>query len=71
MKRILADDYSRHFALDLFTKDLKIAADLGDEQKVKAPLTHLVHDRMREARDAIDGHGDHTTAFRYWEKQVG
>lgn len=71
MKRILAEDFSRNFALDLFTKDLKIAADLGDEQKVKAPLTHLVHDRMNEARDAVGGHGDHTTAFPYWEKQVG
>ena len=71
MKRILADDFSRNFALDLFTKDLKIAADLGDQKKVKAPLTHLVHDRMNEARDAIGGHGDHTTAFPYWEKQVG
>jgi len=71
MKRILADDFSRNFALDLFTKDLKIAADLGDTKKVNAPLTHLVHDRMKEARDAVGGHGDHTTAFPYWEKQVG
>jgi len=69
IRRIIAKDESRNFALDLFTKDIKIAADLGDERGIHAPLTHLAHDRMAEARDAIGGHDDHTHAFAFWAKQ--
>ncbi|MCQ1799785.1 NAD-binding protein, partial [Neorhizobium galegae] len=69
--RIIAGNESRNFALDLFTKDIKIAADLADAKAVKATLIHAVHERMVEARDAIGGHGDHTKAYAFWASEVG
>jgi 3-hydroxyisobutyrate dehydrogenase len=71
IRRIIAGNESRNFALDLFTKDLKIAVDLADAKAVKATLTHAVHDRMVEARDAIGGYGDHTKAYAFWASEVG
>ncbi|MGK9055374.1 NAD(P)-dependent oxidoreductase [Neorhizobium petrolearium] len=71
IKRIIAGNEARNFALDLFTKDIKIAADLADAKAVKATVTHAVHDRMAEARDAIGGYGDHTKAYSFWATEVG
>jgi len=71
IKRIIAGNESRNFALDLFTKDIKIAADLADAKAVKATVTHAVLDRMTEARDAIGGYGDHTKAYAFWAGEVG
>lgn len=69
MKRVLAGNFQRFFALNLFTKDIKIAADLADQMNVRAPLAHLVYERMAEACGSIDENGDHTTAYAYWEAQ--
>ena len=71
IKRIIAGNDSRNFALDLFTKDIKIAVDLADARSVKAGVTHAVYDRMVEARDAIGGYGDHTKAYAFWASEVG
>ncbi len=71
IRRIIAGNESRNFALDLFTKDIKIAVDLADAKAVKATLTHAVHGRMVEARDAIGGYGDHTKAYAFWASEVG
>jgi 3-hydroxyisobutyrate dehydrogenase len=71
IRRIIAGNESRNFALDLFTKDIKIAADLADAKSVKATVTHAVHDRMVEAREAIGGYGDHTKAYAFWASEVG
>lgn len=71
IRRIIAGNESRNFALDLFTKDIRIAVDLADAKAVKTSVTHAVHDRMVEARDAIGGYGDHTKAYAFWASQVG
>lgn len=71
IRRIISGNESRNFALDLFTKDIKIAVDLAEAKAVKANVTRAVHERMAEARDAIGGYGDHTKAFAFWETEVG
>jgi 3-hydroxyisobutyrate dehydrogenase len=70
MDRIVNRTFDGTFKLGLFTKDLKMAAEMADARGVTAPLSHLVHDRMEEARARIGGDGDHTTAYTYWEKQI-
>jgi 3-hydroxyisobutyrate dehydrogenase len=68
MHRIVNRTFDTNFQLALFTKDLKIAAEMGDSVGLPAPLTGLVHAKMTEARDAIGGDRDHTLAFTHWER---
>ena len=70
MDRIVNRTFDGTFKLGLFTKDLKMAAEMASERGVTAPLTRLVHDRMEEARARIGGDGDHTSAYTYWERQI-
>lgn len=69
MPRILREDFERRFTLELYTKDVRIAANLGDSAGVTAPLTHLVHDRFAAARDAVGPDLDHTEAYEYWARK--
>ena len=70
MHRIVKRTFDDTFKLGLFTKDLKIAADIANAAGVAAPISHLVHEWMAEARDALGGEGGHTTAYKYWEKRA-
>ncbi len=70
MKKIVERTFNGTFQLGLFTKDLKIAAEMADTMGVAAPISHLIHDWMAEARDNIGGTGDHTTAYLYWEQKA-
>ncbi len=70
LPRIVDRNFVGTFSLGLFTKDIKIAADMAEAAGVTAPITHLVHARMAEAVAALGGDGDHTTAHLHWETQV-
>jgi 3-hydroxyisobutyrate dehydrogenase len=67
MHRIVNRSFDTNFQLALFTKDLKIAAEMGEEAGPPSPLTTLVHTKMAEARDVLGGSSDHTLAFTHWE----
>jgi 3-hydroxyisobutyrate dehydrogenase len=69
MQRIVDRSYNGTFKLGLFTKDVKIAADMADEMGVAGPISHMAYQWMAEALERIGGEGDHTTAYAYWEKQ--
>jgi 3-hydroxyisobutyrate dehydrogenase len=68
---ILPRKFSSGFSLALFTKDIGIAADLADELGIDAPVSRLVHDRMRGALDQLDDVVDHTMALTIWEQAAG
>jgi 3-hydroxyisobutyrate dehydrogenase len=68
---VLPRTFSSGFALALFAKDVGIAADLADELGVEAPVSRLVHDRMRGALAELDAVVDHTAALQVWEQAAG
>jgi 3-hydroxyisobutyrate dehydrogenase len=68
LEKIVTRSFDGTFALSLFAKDIGIAATMADAVSVASPISHLVHRLMMEARDAIGGDGDHTTAFLHWER---
>ena len=68
LQKIVARRFEGSFALGLFAKDLGIAAAMADAKGVAAPMSHLVHRLMMEARDAVGGERDHTAAFLHWER---
>ena len=69
MQRIIDRTYKGTFKLGLFTKDLKIAADMAGHAGVAGPIAHATYRWMAEALEHIGGEGDHSTAHAYWEKQ--
>ena len=68
---ILPRRFASGFSLALFTKDIGIAADLADDVDVTAPVSRLVHDRMRGALEQLDQVVDHTAALQVWEQAAG
>ena len=68
---ILPRTFSSGFSLALFTKDIGIAADLAEELGIDAPVSRLVHDRMRGALERLDQAADHTMAITIWEEAAG
>jgi 3-hydroxyisobutyrate dehydrogenase len=70
-QEILPRKFASGFSLALFTKDIGIAADLADELGLDAPVSRLVHDRMRGALEQLDDAVDHTMAMTIWEQAAG
>jgi 3-hydroxyisobutyrate dehydrogenase len=68
---VLPRKFASGFSLALFTKDIGIAADLADELEIDAPVSRLVHDRMRGALEQLDSVVDHTMAMTVWEQAAG
>jgi 3-hydroxyisobutyrate dehydrogenase len=68
---VLPRKFASGFSLALFTKDIGIAADLADELEIDAPVSRLVHDRMRGALEQLDNVVDHTMAMTVWEQAAG
>jgi 3-hydroxyisobutyrate dehydrogenase len=58
------------FTLGLFTKDIKIAAEMAESEGIAAPLHHLVYERMAEALGKLGGDVDHALAHTYWERAM-
>jgi 3-hydroxyisobutyrate dehydrogenase len=69
MRRIVNGTFDDTFKLGLFTKDIKIAAEMADAKKIDAPVSRLVYERFEAARAVMGGDGGHTTAYKFWEKQ--
>jgi 3-hydroxyisobutyrate dehydrogenase len=68
---IVSRRFGSGFALALFTKDIGIAADLADELGIDAPVSRLVHERMRGALEQLGQGADHTAAMQVWEQAAG
>ncbi len=68
-EHVLTKAFATGFSVGLMTKDVKIAAGLADAIGIEAPVGHLVHDLLAQARDDIGPNADHTAAYTAWEKR--
>jgi 3-hydroxyisobutyrate dehydrogenase len=69
-QHVLSGVFGTGFALGLLAKDVKIAADLGRQIGIDAPVGRLVSSLWSEARDALGGEQDHSRAWEHWEKKA-
>ncbi|HKA80082.1 MAG TPA: NAD(P)-dependent oxidoreductase [Xanthobacteraceae bacterium] len=69
-QHVLSGAYATGFALGLLAKDVKIAADLGEQIGVDAPVLQLVDGLWSEARDALGGAQDHSRAWEHWQNRA-
>lgn len=67
---VVTGRYATGFALGLITKDVGIAAKLGDDLGLDAPLSHLVHDRFRQATQQRGAAADHSEAILGWFEEL-
>jgi 3-hydroxyisobutyrate dehydrogenase len=58
--------YATGFGLALLTKDVGIAARLGEQLELDAPLSRLVHERMKAAVAQCGEGADHSEAILGW-----
>jgi 3-hydroxyisobutyrate dehydrogenase len=65
---VLTGRFAFGFTLGLITKDVTIAASLGEQIGVDNPYSRLTRDRWTEARDALGPDQDHTRAEHAWGK---
>ena len=63
---VVTGRYATGFALGLLSKDVGIAANLGDSSGVDAPLSHLVSRRWAEAAAGLGPAADHSEAHKCW-----
>lgn len=66
---VLTGKYGSGFALSLLTKDIGIAADLGEDVGLDAPVQRLVLERFKMANEAMPG-ADNTEAIKCWDKDL-
>jgi 3-hydroxyisobutyrate dehydrogenase len=65
---VLTGRFAFGFTLGLITKDVTIAASLGEQIGVDNPYSRLTRDRWTEARDVLGPDQDHTRAEHAWGK---
>lgn len=70
-EHVITGKFATGFALGLLTKDVRIAAELGEEVGVDAPLTRLARERWAAANAARGPGVDHTEAVPAWFEELG
>lgn len=65
-EHVIPGRYATGFALGLLAKDVRIAAELGDELQLDLPLFRLAHQRHVLAREAQGADSDSSRAFIAW-----
>jgi 3-hydroxyisobutyrate dehydrogenase len=68
---VLTGRYATGFTLGLLAKDVGIAAALGEELGVDAPVARLVRERWNLARERLGGERDHSAALLGWYGPIG
>ena len=68
---VLPRTFATGFALGLLTKDVAIAAELGEAVDAEAPLSRLLSRLWADAAKVEGGEVDHSAALRHWEKLNG
>jgi 3-hydroxyisobutyrate dehydrogenase len=67
-QHILSGAFASGFTLGLMAKDIKIAADLGEDLAVEAPISRLVRDRFLAARDELGAGKDNSAVIQAWDE---
>ena len=70
-QHILSGSFSSGFTLGLMTKDVTIAADLGEQMNLDAPVSRLVRERLIQARETLGGGRDNSAAILAWSEDLG
>jgi 3-hydroxyisobutyrate dehydrogenase len=68
--QVLSEKFAGSFALGLMAKDVKIAADLGRQVGLDAPVSRLVSDRFAMARDKVGATRDNSAAILAWDEDL-
>ncbi len=69
-QQILSGKFAGGFTLGLMTKDVTIAADLGEQVGLDAPVSRLMRERFTEARDAVGAGRDNSAAILAWNQDL-
>ncbi len=70
-QHILSESFSAGFTLGLMTKDVAIAADLGEQVGLDAPVSRLVRDRFTYARDSVGAGKDNSAVILALDQDLG
>lgn len=68
--QVLNKAYATGFNLELMSKDVKIAADLGEALGLDVPVAELVSERWLEVLKDLGSGKDFTEAYPYWESKI-
>ncbi len=66
---VIGGRHATGFAVGLLAKDVRIAAELGEQMGRHAPVLDLVRDRWAYARDVVGPTKDNTEAYLAWRDQ--
>ena len=69
-QHIISGSFSAGFTLGLMTKDVTIAADLGEQVGLDAPLSRLVRERFIKARDQVGAGRDNSACILAWDEDL-
>ncbi|MEQ8345672.1 MAG: NAD(P)-dependent oxidoreductase [Sneathiellaceae bacterium] len=69
-EHVVGEKYATGFAVGLLAKDVKIAADLGRQMKLDAPLSRLTEERWATARDKLGFAADNSAAITVLESDL-
>jgi 3-hydroxyisobutyrate dehydrogenase len=70
-EHVIPGKFATGFALGLLAKDVRIAADLGEEVDLDLPVFRLVRERFVLAREAEGATSDSSRAFVAWGAAAG
>ena len=70
-QHIISGSFSAGFTLGLMTKDVTIAADLGEQVNLDAPISRLVRERFIQARDKVGAGRDNSACILAWDEDLG
>ncbi|HEX4095808.1 MAG TPA: NAD(P)-dependent oxidoreductase [Caulobacteraceae bacterium] len=70
-QHVLSGSFSAGFTLGLMTKDVTIAADLGEQVNLDAPISRLVRERFIQARDKVGAGKDNSACILAWDEDLG
>lgn len=70
-QHIISGSFSAGFTLGLMTKDVTIAADLGEQVGLDAPISRLVRERFIQARDKVGAGRDNSACILAWDEDLG
>lgn len=66
-EHVVEGKFATGFALGLLTKDVRIAAGLGDSVGLDAPVLQLMKSRWESANAELGESADHTEAIKSWD----
>ena len=70
-QHMLSGSFSAGFTLGLMAKDVAIAANLGEQVGLDAPISRLARERFNYARDKIGAGKDNSACILAWDEDLG